>query len=118
MEETVKNFSGATVFGYRVRDPERFGVVEIDENQKAVSIEEKPVKPKSNIAVTGLYFSDNRVVHIAKNRKEARRWDIRQALEMSHEERQQAARTLRQRVYGTDTPDVRAWHRLERKQNK
>lgn len=67
LKEVGKRTKGATVFGYQVQDPERFGVVEFDKDNKAVSIEEKPKNPKSNYAVTGLYFYDNNVIEYAKS---------------------------------------------------
>lgn len=76
LEEVANRKEGATIFGYHVKDPQRFGVVEFDKNMKVVSLEEKPTKPKSSYAVTGLYFYDNQVVDIAQNIKPSARGEL------------------------------------------
>ena len=76
LKQAVARAKGATVFGYQVKDPDRFGVVEFDDQKRAISLEEKPTQPKSNFAVTGLYFYDNDVIQIAKEVKPSNRGEL------------------------------------------
>ena len=76
LKQVMENKKGATVFGYRVKDPERFGIVKFDKNMKALSLEEKPKKPKSNYAVVGLYFYDKNVCEYAKKLKPSKRGEL------------------------------------------
>ncbi|WP_148863264.1 glucose-1-phosphate thymidylyltransferase RfbA [Marinobacter fonticola] len=76
LREAARREEGATIFGYQVRDPERFGVVEFDRDRRAISVEEKPLKPRSSYAVTGLYFYDNRVVDIARSVRPSTRGEL------------------------------------------
>lgn len=76
LDKAIKHKDGATIFGYRVKDPERYGVVEFDESGKAISIEEKPLKPKSNYAAVGLYFYDSQITDIAENIKPSARGEL------------------------------------------
>ena len=76
LKQAVARAKGATVFGYQVKDPERFGVVEFDDQKRAISLEEKPMHPKSHFAVTGLYFYDNQVIQIAKQVKPSERGEL------------------------------------------